>query len=1187
VQDGGQLDVNVRLPGLAEGTLRVRKRGETFGSVGGSQSILLRHPALSPIASQVSTVLVVSVRESALSGWVGVGQPGRVRGSQRAIADALLRSASLLGCTAMANLTAPNVTNEFAEGHINLAIEGLGFRLGGFLDGTGSMRLDDHTLEVEGSARVEIPGGSGAELNVRRGRDGELGGSARLTVAFGPVAGTVVARLDRGFVHIQGTVGYSGERISGSLTLIATDERTARDLTTQRDTDPSQLPVAEPGPDNPPRPGRRGFCGWGDLTISLTPWLSGRARVLVNSRGQATIIGEITPQAELILFEEREWVRRIFRVEIRAGYGIPVVGQVYVFAAIGLEALARVGPGRLYNIRLDGTFSTDPRVANLFSIQASLNISAFAGLRLRAEGGVGITILAHDITAGVALTALAGIRGYVEATPRIGRREAANGRPEWFIGGHLEIAAQPFLGFGGELFVAIDAPWWSPVPDHRWTWPLFSLEYPLPGEFGIGADVDYVLGSRRWPTISFGEVEFDSTKFMTDLLHDDVPRGRGAEQRRPGSWREGTGGGRPGGARSGGGRGGRAAGQAAGFDGPIGEPMTFSDGEESHRLWIQESASDATPMVASQTERVEARLARWNGIPDEALRPTDRARAHFLKRNAPRLARALDRVADEQKALKTAEHNAAEANRRHGRSPRQRERGGRQSPDQVRRRVREAETRLKDMLRELATLMRDVPFAPIRRSARLQGGSEPIEVRDGGGHAQLHISGLPGIKALTDIQEAQPYLHAVNRSGRSLIDPLVSQLRQKAGLIAQARIRDARINRLWRHDLDAPLGFVVAAVGNLGHQMRIAHLARAKVALPLPRQTQLKFVCRPVPQRGTRFDQDYKRVFVEEMRRQLALQQRGLNALTVDRWLHNTALFRMDQRVFLRMDRDGRRAVLDDLRQRAEVALMRANSYVGRLQQRQTRLHGEAEAALAIENEYEGLSEFLRRQEEVLAPLHAVNVRIDQTSRRVRIIREAAHSIDAAIQADDRGETIPVPDRGVLDPIRSIQFAMEDGYATAAQVRRWGTRITGRQGNERNFRRRIIRYLDALTAVPRRPPRVNAQLPNLPEWTSAARFVGNIAVLHNPDQVAGGYDRFPAREELRPPGPVVLNSPEWKAYFNGLFDFIGLSVVNSQIGRQWDAVMSGAPERIQVSIPAVAQFINKLNFLLVLDPPNP
>jgi DNA uptake protein ComE-like DNA-binding protein len=154
-----------------------------------------------------------------------------------------------------------------------------------------------------------------------------------------------------------------------------------------------------------------------------------------------------------------------------------------------------------------------------------------------------LEILAHDIKAGAGINALAGIRGYTEATPIIGYREkpAVEGedkKGEFFIRGDLEIAAQPFLGLGGDLFVEIDAPWWSPVPDKRWTWPLGNKEWPIGGSFGIGASVDYVFGSGQAPAVDFKPVDFSADKFLTDLYSDKAEAKSGKRPDEPGKWNE-------------------------------------------------------------------------------------------------------------------------------------------------------------------------------------------------------------------------------------------------------------------------------------------------------------------------------------------------------------------------------------------------------------------------------------------------------------------------------------------------------------------------------------------------------------------------------------------------------------------------------------------------------------------------
>jgi hypothetical protein len=1151
---GRDHDLRVRLPGLAEGTIRVRKHGTTFSTAGAGSAIRLNVPALAVIADQLPTVLVVTVRESVVRGWVGVGQPGSIRGTPRTIVDHLIRFANALGCLGMTNLVVPSVSNEFSGGRINVAVDNLGFRLGGWLEGTGSLRLDGANLSIEGGARVDVPNGSGGDLRVRRGPDGQLGGSLRMTVAVGPMSGTVVAALEQGFVHVQGTATYRTDRMNGSLTIIATDERTARDLTTRTDLDATQSPVQQPNAEHPARPGRRAFCGWGELEISLTPWLSGRARVIINDRAQATIIGEIRPQRELILFEEREWNRRLFRVEIRTGYGIPVVGQVFVFAAIGLEALARVGPGRIHNMSVSGQFSTDPRVENLFTITGSLNISAFAGLRLRAEGGVGLTLLGHDIRAGVGLNALAGIRGYVDAMPSIGRRHREGGRPEWFIHGHLEIAAQPFLGFSGDLFVEVDAPWWSPCPDRRWTWPLFNLEYPLPGQFGIGADVDYVLGSRRWPTISFGEVDFDSSKFMTDLLNDNAPRGRGAEQRRPGTWREGTGGGAPGGARNAGGSRAREAERAGGFDGPIGENMTFSDGGESHRLWIDDHGTEATPMVASRPGPVMQALREWEARLD-MLRPGDRARARELIATARRQSRGVRDPATRQLALRTAQRNAREAYRRHGGGRGNRQRGRGPDPAAIRREVRQAEGDLRVTLMALATLMARVRFRPFQRSAPMVRGTELVEIRERDGHPRVFVARRYQEELLTEARAGQPFAEPVTQTGKNQIRNSADRILRIAPIVARARIVEGWINRLVRLDLDRPLNDVVQIVSRLGNTLAIPNLDRLRRILPLPSR-EVAFNGNPTRYPRNRNAANYRRIFRREMARQLRLQENGINRITLDYWLHNQLRYRMDSEIFSNLDRAGRTAVLDVLRERAQRALVAAQRHLSNLESWYARVEREIVALAGVVGILLPASASLRRALEG-GRLELVDDELDEVARmfadqlqRIALIEDGLNTIVQArgdrrriIIIDENGTRVVRPNR---DDLRPERYRFVRRYTRRGnpieRIRYWELDIIGRMGNEVAFRNEIAPYRNLLRAR-------NAL------WRRFPPGFNQLAVLHNPDQVAGGFDRWPDPEEILP-RTTDFRDPTWDRFARYMMRYLGNSEVNSRIGFQWGQVMT-------------------------------
>src|SRR5581483_11507566 len=238
------------------------------------------------------------------------------------------------------------------------------------------------------------------------------------------------------------------------------------------------------------------------------------------------------------------------------------------------------------------------------------------------------------------------------------------------------------------------------------------------------------------------------------LMNDNVPRGRGAEQRRPGNWREGAGGGAPGGARTGGAAGGRRPDGTESFDGPIGENMTFSDGHETHRLFIREEAHGTTPIMASREERIEAKLQEWTSR-RALLGPADAAEFDGLIPQARERARALDQLTDEQKSLKDAQRNAREVYERNRGRPRRRgnqPRRGRAA--ELRGRVRQAQNQLKETLRQLARLCADQPFRPAeleRLVPMYDGGNELVHVRERGRAAHLRIANMDDVSVFSTI----------------------------------------------------------------------------------------------------------------------------------------------------------------------------------------------------------------------------------------------------------------------------------------------------------------------------------------------------------------------------------------------------------------------------------------------------
>ncbi len=563
--DEKKVIVRARFSDMAAGELRLQRRKsglETEGS--GFQGLSLNHPLLNPLrAVGIEPVIAVKVRDGTVLARASGMKGNRVWADAEELLKNVQRHAEALGWHGLDGLRLTGLSNSVAGDTLTLGASNLHFGISKFLNASGSIAATNRTVTFTATATGKVPGLGTVTVPIELAPDGTLIGSAKIDVAeLKGFSGSLDARYARGLIDIQGTIHYANDKFGGSVTLAVTDAASAKLLTQAHmpqevasvapagqaaTAAPTAAPAAAPAAPateaQAPKPGPRVVCGWGTVNVQLADWLSGEAMVVVDHLGDVTIVGKITPKMTKPLFEQRDYIKQLPKLEVRAAYGLPVVGNIFLFANVGLELVAKLGPATLDRMEMTGTYSTKPEVLQSFGLTGTLNISAFAGVRLSAEGGAGLEILDHDIKAGAKISALAGIRGYVDATPRIGYREIADPqagkRGEFFIGGHLDIAAQPFLLLSGELFVSLDSPWWSPAPSKRWPWPLGQLEYPLPGEFGIGADVEHVLGSGKSPEIAFSDVAFDSSRLMTDLMDDHVPAKKsGGEVEKKGEWKE-------------------------------------------------------------------------------------------------------------------------------------------------------------------------------------------------------------------------------------------------------------------------------------------------------------------------------------------------------------------------------------------------------------------------------------------------------------------------------------------------------------------------------------------------------------------------------------------------------------------------------------------------------------------------
>lgn len=550
---GQEVVVNTRFGSLAKGQLRIKrdKKGKFHA---GQQPLPLSRPLLAgggEALQKLEPSLIVSIEGSTIKGYIGPAAMSKLP-KENELSKQLDKAPELFGLVGFDFPKPFKLTNNIDGGILHLGLEGVTLSLGSAFTVTlEKFMVEDEKVTFVASAEIIVKGLAKGTLKLERTEDGLVTGKVNIAIEqLKNFSGSIEVVWDGRAITGTGEVGYQGEKLSGKVILNMMERKEAEALAREKKP-PEEAGkggkggkggTAETG--DKPKKGQINYVvfGEGDLTFAFTDWLNGMAHVIVDQDGYVTIIGKITPQKQFELFELKEFVKPLFKFEARAAYGLPVVGNIFIFANVGLDAVAKLGPAILKDITVEGKYSTDPKENKDFRVSGVINVSAFAGLRLRAEAGVGIEILSHDIKAGAGINGVVGIQGYAEAKPVIGYRE--KGEPgedkkgEFFISGDLEIAAQPFLGLSGDLFVELDTPWWSPLSDDKWTWPLGSKEWPIGGSFGLKASVDYVFGSKQWPSFEFQPVDFDSEKFMTDMYNDKAkPKSADAGEQK-GDWKE-------------------------------------------------------------------------------------------------------------------------------------------------------------------------------------------------------------------------------------------------------------------------------------------------------------------------------------------------------------------------------------------------------------------------------------------------------------------------------------------------------------------------------------------------------------------------------------------------------------------------------------------------------------------------
>lgn len=494
-------------------------------------------------------VLEAFGEEGQTTGFFSVRLGQTVIGNVRGFITKLNENLEAMSFLGLQPLEVPggSIENVFENGRLVFQVNGMTTVVDGFLEIGGGMGIVGSNFTFNLNTNVDIEGLASGEFTLSRDENGQLSGRANIQADIANVNAQILVEYLEGVVTIQGTGTIQSEKFSGSLTLLVTD----RARSTQMMHAALGVQAMDSEADNQESapaaktPGNQVLVAWGEVTATITPWLEGSAKIGIDAEGHVTIVGEIVVTDEVELMEQRGRKVDLFDVEIRAGYGIPLVGQVFLFASIGMFINAGFGPLVLRDIRFEGTYSTDPSILQNFNITGTLALNAFAVLGLEAEAGVGLTLLGHDVKAGVNVTAAAGLRAYALATPSFeySESQAPEGGKvgEAHLRGHFEAAAQLFMQLSGSLFYELDSPWWSPAPDGRTDHPLGDVQYPIGDSLGIGADIDWLVGSPDVPEVEFSPIEFDPEQFTADVMADPPPnRGGNSDQSPEGDWQDGA-----------------------------------------------------------------------------------------------------------------------------------------------------------------------------------------------------------------------------------------------------------------------------------------------------------------------------------------------------------------------------------------------------------------------------------------------------------------------------------------------------------------------------------------------------------------------------------------------------------------------------------------------------------------------
>lgn len=384
-------------------------------------------------------------------------------------------------------------------------------KIRGIKSATITANYSENTFSAEGDAELDIPGIERGSMSITYGEEGfSIGGNFNLSSEVpGIRGGNVEARVskssdsdgynvfvsgtadpdipgitsrlsvtyDNGALTITGTAAYRRGMLSGTLSVGATN----------RTLDDDGQPTGEP--DNTMR-----VYGGGTLTLQLTPWLAATAGVNFLPNGEMEVTARLATDTYTV-FARKEYNKNLFTVptiEIPL-FAIPLgprsVGLVAQIGG-GLDFKAGFGPGQLKNLSAEITYNPDHEEETTVRGHGEFIIPADAGLVLRGDLSLGVSVAIASLSGGIELAGTLGLEGEAGAevdvnwSPQTGLTLDARGR----------VMVNPKFTFDVNAFAraTLGVGWFS--VSETWRHNLASFSWGPDIQFGIIFPIHYEEG---------------------------------------------------------------------------------------------------------------------------------------------------------------------------------------------------------------------------------------------------------------------------------------------------------------------------------------------------------------------------------------------------------------------------------------------------------------------------------------------------------------------------------------------------------------------------------------------------------------------------------------------------------------------------------------------------------------------